>query len=252
MRQWRDIEFEPEVRIFIDTRMSGKIAIISGTSIARSRVFQGWKSKEVKTPYGDVVFRLSGDVIVVNRHGFENPLPPHAINYRAYVDALKKLKVENAICLSSVGSLKESLGPGSFVSCEDYVSFAPMTFFDDELSGFAPVVDNSLLKWIRSVSPHPIKTGKIYAQTRGPRFETKAEVKILQSWGCDVVGMTFANEADLLLEKEIGITSLCMIDNLAHGLGRQQLSLEDFRAMVSANQAKVDNLLDILVQELRS
>ncbi len=232
--------------------MGKKIAIISGTSIERSNVFKGWRIEEIETDYGSVFLKTSGDLVVVNRHGFDNPLPPHSINYRAYVSALKLLKVEDAICFSSVGSLKESLGPGTFVSCDDYVSFSPKTFFDDGLSGFAPIIGNPLLKMIMSVCSHPIQTEKTYVQTTGPRFETKAEVRILQSWGCDVVGMTFANEADLLFEKEIGVTSICMIDNFAHGIGRQQLSMEDFRALVSANQMKVDTMLESIVEEFRA
>ena len=88
---------------------------------------------------------------------------------------------------------------------------------------------------------------RIYAQTRGPRFETRAEVRILQTLGCDVVGMTLGNEADLLLESGISVTSLCMIDNFAHGIGEEKLTMDGFHVSVGENQEKVDGLLGTFV-----
>lgn len=218
-----------------------KLAIVSGTSIERSQVFEGWKLIELKTPFGPVKALAEGaDRLVINRHGFESPLPPHKANYRAYVHAISEWKADHVLTLSSVGSLQPEFEPGAFVSCSDYVSFAPMTFIDDRPSGFAPRLDNALLGRIVEASPFPIATGRVYAQTRGPRFETRAEVKILQRLGCDVVGMTFANEADLLLERGLSVTSLCMVDNLAHGLGREELTMEEFRERVLENQSRVD------------
>ncbi len=220
-----------------------KIAIVSGTSINRSRIFDDWELDSVDTPFGAVELKRASGLVAVNRHGFSNPLPPHRTNYRGYVHALKSLGVESVLSLTSVGSLREDLGPGTLVSCDDYVSFAPTTFVDDAPSGFAPVIGNPLLDSILKDSPIAIATGKVYAQTRGPRFETRAEVRILKNWGCDVVGMTLANEADLLLESGIAITALSMVDNFAHGLVDQELSMEQFHASVLENQAKIDGLL---------
>lgn len=224
-----------------------KLAIISGTSINRSNVFKNWGVERVDTPYGQVELRLSRGIFVVNRHGFTNPLPPHKTNYQAYVSALKDLEIEAVCSLNSVGSLQETLVPGTLVSCSDYVSFAPMTFIDDRPSGFAPCVDNTLLPDLQRLVSQPIETGRVYAQTPGPRFETKAEVRILKGLDCDVVGMTFANEADLLLESGISVTSLCMIDNFAHGLVDEGLSMESFRAAVETNQAIIDDLLKAII-----
>lgn len=145
--------------------------------------------------------------------------------------------------MTSVGSLKENLKPGTLVSCSDYVSFAPMTFIDDGPSGFAPAIDNGLLNDLKRLCPQGIESDRVYVQTRGPRFETKAEVRILQSWGCDVVGMTFGNEADLLLESGVSLTSLCMIDNYAHGIGDQKLSMSEFHDSVDRNQSVIDGIL---------
>lgn len=219
------------------------LAIISGTSINRSSVFEGWKLDRVETPYGTIEIKCSKGIVAVNRHGFSEPLPPHKSNYRGYVSALKALGVDAVLAVTSVGSLKEDLKPGTLVSCSDYVSFAPMTFIDDGPSGFAPSIDNGLLDDLKSFCPQKIESDRVYVQTRGPRFETKAEVRLLQSWGCDVVGMTFGNEADLLLESGISLTSLCMIDNYAHGIGDQKLSMTEFHDSVDRNQSVIDGVL---------
>ena len=229
-----------------------KLAIISGTSINRSDVFADWKLERFDTSFGVVEVKRKGELVVVNRHGFSNPMPPHTSNYRGYVSALKTLGVEAALAVSSVGSLREDLLPGTLVSCSDYVSFAPATMIDDRPSGFAPQLDNSLLKALIELSPEKIADDKIYAQTRGPRFETRAEVRILQAMGCDVVGMTFGNEADLLLESGVSVTSLCMVDNFAHGIGEEKLTMGGFNVSVGENQAKIDGLLAAFVARFGS
>lgn len=222
-----------------------KVAIVSGTSIARSGIFDDWELRLASTPYGEMEYKEASGVVVINRHGFRSPLPPHRTNYRGYVHLLKQLGVEATLSLNSVGSLVDDLPPGSLVSCSDYVSFAPITFVDDAPSGFAPSIDNQLLEKLESGLSREISKNRVYAQTRGPRFETKAEVRILQKWGCDVVGMTLANECDLLLESGISVTSLCMIDNFAHGIGDQELSYEAFRELVKENQKIVDEALEV-------
>jgi len=221
-----------------------KVALVSGTSIAASSALAGWKRRTVWTPRGETACMVGpGGMVAVNRHGFERPQPPHALNYCGYVSALEALGVEAVVSLNSVGSLRRELPPGTIVSCADYASFAPRTFVDDALSGFAPVVDNALLPRIAAAWSGKIETGKVYAQTPGPRFETRAEVRILQRLGCDVVGMTFASEADLVLERGLGLTSLCMVDNYAHGLADGELNLEAFQAAVRENQRRVDALV---------
>lgn len=229
-----------------------KIAIISGTSIERSDTFNDWQDQRVATEYGEVLVKTQGDLVAMNRHGFEQALPPHAINHRANVEALCKLGVKSVVTLSSVGSVTEDIPPGSLVSCDDYMSFAPKTFIDEKMSAFAPVVGNPHLEAIRDRSSLTILTGKIYMQTRGPRFETRAEVRAIRILGGDVVGMTFGNEADLLLERGIELTAFCMVDNFAHGVTSSELSLEAFRNLVAESQGTINQFLTELVDYLRS
>jgi 5'-methylthioadenosine phosphorylase len=226
-----------------------KVAFISGTSIVRSNLFDGWRDETITTPHGTVAVRTRGDLVVLNRHGFGSPRPPHAINHRANISALRAWGATEAVSLNSVGSLRPDLPPGSLVSCHDYVSFAPATFHDDTLASQAPVVPNRLLPRLLAGFSTPVVMEQVYVQMRGPRFETKAEIRVIRSWG-DVVGMTMASEADLSQEVGIGYNSLCMVDNFAHGLTDHVLSHQEFEKLVKGNQETVNGLVAHLLQSL--
>jgi 5'-methylthioadenosine phosphorylase len=157
------------------------------------------------------------------------------------------------VSLNSVGSLKSDLPPGALVSCADYVGLqqGPATFFDEELKGGAPGIDNNLIPQIvAGLAPEfMIHTGKVYVQTRGPRFETKAEIRIIKDWG-DVVGMTAAHEADLCRELGLRYNSLAIVDNYANGLEGTEIDFAKFKDLVKSNQAKVDRLFALLLEIL--
>jgi len=230
-----------------------KIAFISGTSIVNSTLFAEWEVRTIDTAYGSVTYKTKGDLVLINRHGYAYPLPPHSINYRANIRALADLGFQDIVSLNSVGSLKPALPPGTFVSCSDYVGLqqGPMTFFDTELKGGAPGIANNLIPLlVEKLAPEfTIHPGKVYVQFRGPRFETKAEIRIVQSWG-DVVGMTAAHEADLCSEIGLRYNSLALIDNYANGLEGTEIDFAKFGELVRENQAKVNQLFVRLLQIL--
>ena len=230
-----------------------KVAFISGTSIVNSTLFSTWDVKTVETEFGPVTYKSRGDHALINRHGYKFPLPPHSINYRANIRALAELGFQDVVSLNSVGSLKKELPPGTFVSCSDYVGLqqGPATFFDKELKGGAPGIANNLIpKLVGELAPEfKIHTGKVYVQMRGPRFETKAEIKIVQSWG-DVIGMTAAHEADLCTEAGLRYNSLALIDNYANGLEGTEIDFTKFKDLVKDNQAKVNRLFERMLQIL--
>ncbi len=232
-----------------------KVAFISGTSIVNSNLFAAWAVKTIETPFGPVTYKTKGDFALINRHGYAFPLPPHSINYRANIRALADLGYQDIVSLNSVGSLKKELPPGTFVSCGDYVGLqqGPATFFDQELKGGAPAIANNLIpRIIAELAPEfKIHPGKVYVQLRGPRFETKAEIRILQHWG-DVVGMTAAHEADLCSELGLRYNSLALIDNYANGLEGTEIDFAKFKDLVKDNQAKVNRLFTRLLEILGS
>ena len=230
-----------------------KVAFISGTSIVNSTLFSSWDVKTVETQFGPVTYKSRGDHALINRHGYKFPLPPHSINYRANIRALADLGFQDVVSLNSVGSLKKELPPGTFVSCSDYVGLqqGPATFFDTELKGGAPGIANNLIpKLIGELAPEfKIHPGKVYVQMRGPRFETKAEIKIVQGWG-DVIGMTAAHEADLCTEAGLRYNSLALIDNFANGLEGTEIDFTKFKDLVKDNQVKVNRLFERMLQIL--
>jgi 5'-methylthioadenosine phosphorylase len=230
-----------------------KVAFLSGTSIVNSTRFATWAVRTIGTQFGPVTYRQHGDFVLINRHGDGFPLPPHAINHRANIRALADLDYPEVLSLNSVGSLKPELRPGSLVSCRDYVCLqqGPATFFDTELKGGAPGIANNLIPLLvaRLAPEFAIETGKVYVQMRGPRFETKAEIRVIQGWG-DVVGMTAAHEADLCVEAGLRYNSLALVDNYANGIEGTEIDFARFQHLVKSNQEKVDRLFARLLEIL--
>jgi 5'-methylthioadenosine phosphorylase len=230
-----------------------KVAFVSGTSIVNSQLFAAWDVKTIETKFGAVTYKSRGDQALINRHGYAFPLPPHAINYRANMRALADLGFEDVVSLNSVGSLKKDLPPGTFVSCADYVGLqqGPATYYDQELKGGAPIIANNLIpRLVAELAPEfKIHPGKVYVQMRGPRFETKAEIRIVQHWG-DVIGMTAAHEADLCTELGLRYNSLALIDNYANGLEGTEIDFAKFKDLVKSNQARVNRLFTRMLEIL--
>ncbi|MBW8781034.1 MAG: MTAP family purine nucleoside phosphorylase [Verrucomicrobia bacterium] len=230
-----------------------KVAFISGTSVVNSTIFSRWETSVITTVHGPVTYRRHGDHVLLNRHGSGLPLPPHRINHRANIRALADLGFSDVVALNSVGSLQPGLPPGTLVSCGDYVGLqqGPATFFDDELKGGAPGIANNLIPLLtaRLAPEFQIHAGKTYVQTRGPRFETKAEIRVIKNWG-DVVGMTAAHEADLCGELGLRYNSLAVVDNYANGLENTEIDFAKFRDLVQSNQARVDRLFTRLLEIL--
>ncbi|HEY5226955.1 MAG TPA: MTAP family purine nucleoside phosphorylase [Opitutaceae bacterium] len=222
-----------------------KVAFISGTSIVNSTLFSSWEVRTVETEYGTLTYKAKGEHALINRHGYGFPLPPHSINYRSNIRGLANLGFMDVVSLNSVGSLTRDIPPGSIVSCSDYVCLqqGPATFHDKELKGAAPGIANNLIpRLVRELSPEfTIPTGKVYVQMKGPRFETKAEIRAMHAWG-DVIGMTAAHEADLCTEAGLNYNSFAIIDNYANGLEGTEIDFAKFKDLVKTNQERVNRL----------
>jgi len=225
------------------------LGIVGGTVLEKTKLADGTDKKSIETPYGrSEVYEGSGFVFI-QRHG-EGNVPPHRINHKANIWALKKF-TDTVVGVGSVGSLKRSLKPPAIVVPEDYIELFPVTFYDDEIKHVTPGFDLTLRKQILDVARwNRIKVaGKgVYVQTRGPRLETKAEVSMLSNFG-DVVGMTLASEATLACELGLKYAAVCSVDNLAHGLSKGRLEFMDVVDAAKTNAASVEKLLHGLVGE---
>jgi 5'-methylthioadenosine phosphorylase len=103
--------------------------------------------------------------------------------------------------------------------------------------------------WRHAASAVPLRDGGVYWQTFGPRFETPAEIRYIARFA-DVVGMTVASECVVAGDLGLAYAAVCVVDNLANGVGESELTVEEFEAGKAANRAAVIASLDALVPEL--
>jgi 5'-methylthioadenosine phosphorylase len=174
------------------------------------------------------------EIVAVPRHGLNHEVPAHLLDHHANIRAICELGCDRVIALASVGSLRTDWPAGTLVSPDDF--FAPRvapSFFEDTRGHSVPGFD---AEWRQRVvgawsasAELPIEDGGVYAQVRGPRFETPAEVRALAR-DADVVGMTIASEAILAKEAGLAYAVICTVDNLANGLEAEPLSVEEYRA----------------------
>jgi 5'-methylthioadenosine phosphorylase len=228
----------------------GRLAVIGGTGVRESAF--GPDAEPITV--GGVTLLDSGDFVILQRHGFDQYVRAHEIDHRANITALHAASCDRVLGLSSTGSLRRDWGVGTTVCPDDF--YAPqvnVTIHDDARSHTVPSFDQPwrervLAAW-RTNAATPIIDGGVYTQTRGPRFETPAEVRALARIG-DLVGMTIA--AECILSKEIGLAyaAVCVVDNLANGLDDATLTFEQFQAAVAANRAALLADLDTVLPVL--
>lgn len=207
--------------------------------------------ESLETPYGRTpeisVFRLHDrDVAFMPRHSRGHESPPHMVNYRANIWGLKKLGVRQILATNAVGSLEESVGPGEFVVPDDFLDFTknrPSTFYDertvhvDMTEPYCRDLRSALVESSGAVD------GGVYVCTEGPRFETAAEIRMFQSLGGTVVGMTGIPEAVLARELEMCYASICLVSNYAASISPSKLTItEVFEVMEERREDLIDTL----------
>jgi len=211
--------------------MKHPIAIIGGSGV--KSILKG-TPKILGTPYGPTPNLTIGEIesrpaVFLPRHGENHASPPHKVNYRANIWGLKSLEVERIIATNAVGAIDQQLTPGEIVVPSDIVDVtksrigtfyegAPVTHIDVS-QPYCPkireVLTSSILATGRS-RPKDV----VMACTEGPRYETPAEIKMLRTMGCQIVGMTGAPEAFLARELEMCYASISFVSNMAAGLQR--------------------------------
>jgi 5'-methylthioadenosine phosphorylase len=202
------------------------IGFIGGSGVYDLDGLEDRKWVKVRTPWGDpsdeILTGALGGVRVafLPRHGRGHPTPPSALNYRANIDAMKRIGCTELISLSAVGSLKEELPPGHFVIVDQFIdrTFArEKSFFGTgcvaHVSVAHPVcprLGDALEAAARQIAL-PFTRGGTYLVMEGPQFSTKAESLLYRQWGCDVIGMTNMPEAKLAREAELCYATMAMV-----------------------------------------
>jgi 5'-methylthioadenosine phosphorylase len=179
----------------------------------------------IDTPFGPpsddlVLARINGhEVVFLPRHGQYHRIPPHQINYRANIHALKQAGVRQVVSISAVGSLRKEIRPGDFVLVDQFVDRTQgraATFFDGpvvaHVSMADPVCASLSARLARACAECGIQThpNGAYLVMQGPQFSSRAESMLYRSWGMDVIGMTNMPEAKLAREAEMCYATVAM------------------------------------------
>ncbi len=229
------------------------VGLIGGSGLRSPSLLAEPTPKPLDTPYGKPsdtpVLGRHGDATVafLARHGAEHRIPPHRVNHRANLWALKELGATAILATASTGSLKKTIHPGSFVVPDDYVAFWTIpTFHDDEVVHATPGLDVGLrdaLLMAGKAAGVSVRTRGVYIQTSGPRLETPAEIRHFATLG-DVVGMTMASEATLASELGLRYAAVCSVDNYCNGIVERPLTFEEIRATQARNQDALRRLVE--------
>ena len=220
-------------------------AIIGGTGIDKlSR--EGFREKTMETKYGMASYMAKDDLVVLLRHGKSHSLPPHKINYRANIEALSVLGVQETVALYCVGSISKKVPMGGIGILSDFMDFSGrnITFFDSiaRHTSVSNPFDQDLSLRLSSFLPEA-RRDVVYVCTNGPRFETRAEVRAYGMLGGDVVGMTGGTEATLLLEKGMKVASAVYSINWCTGVE------EEFSFTSSDQEVKLSERIFLAARE---
>ncbi len=239
------------------------VAIIGGTGLNDFQ--QGHVGGERQTPFGmssaDIVVSLieGRQVAFLARHGNPHRIPPHKINYRANLWALKQLGVDAIFAVNAVGGIRDDLAAGCLVVPDqliDYTYGREQTFSEGNDSDlqhidfsypFSQPLRDKLLA-VAAEQNISIAENAVYGVTQGPRLETAAEVDRLQRDGCDIVGMTAMPEAALARELGMEYASLCLVVNPAAGRSEALITMGDIHAVINTGMVAVRQLLAATVR----
>jgi 5'-methylthioadenosine phosphorylase len=201
------------------------LGVVGGSGIYDLPGLEHVSNHGVNTPYGSpsaaiVRGELGGiGLLFLPRHGSKHQLPPHQINYRANIHALKQLGATHVVSISAVGSMREEIAPGHVVVVDQYIDLTKRrssTFFEDGVVGhvsFADPVCPLLASAVADASQAAgarVHRGGTYLCMEGPQFSTRAESRLYRQWGVSVIGMTAMPEAKLAREAELPYATMAL------------------------------------------
>lgn len=208
--------------------MSGTwhIGVIGGSGLAAGIGIDDAQEIEVSSPFGTPSGAVTTGTVegvrftFLPRHGPGHAIPPHLVNYRANIDVLKRCGVTDVVAVSAIGSLNAAMAPGHFVAVDQFIDRTTSranSFFGPGLVAHVSLADPvcprlsaALVAAARSEQAQVHDRG-CYVAIEGPQFSTRAESRLYQSWGADVIGMTAMPEARLAREAELPYGLLAMV-----------------------------------------
>ena len=242
------------------------LAIIGGTGMAQLACLQISHRKVMTTPYGEpsgpLTFGKIGgnEVVFLARHGYGHTIPPHEVNYRANIWALRSLNLSRVIAVASVGGIRADLKPGTVVIPDqiiDYTHGRQHTYYDgldrsiihtDFTEPYCQLTRKRLLDAAKHAG-EAVTDGGVYGATQGPRLETAAEIRRIERDGADMVGMTGMPEAALAKELGLCYAAIAVVAN--HAAGRvtsmHVIRLDEAHAVLEEAMVGVRNILERVV-----
>jgi 5'-methylthioinosine phosphorylase len=242
------------------------LAIIGGTGLTALEGLKITRREMVHTPWGEPSGPVTHGVLAgvqiafLARHGYHHTIPPHRVNYRANIWALRDVGIRRIIAVAAVGGISAHLAPGCLVFPEqiiDYTFGRGHTFFENGLervvhvdftSPYDAVLRNRLLEAARRAGLSCVDGGT-YGATQGPRLESAAEIDRFERDGCTVVGMTGMPEAALARELGIAYAHCAVVSNPAAGRGEGIITMEQIRAQLERGMEQVKRLLHAVVTQ---
>jgi 5'-methylthioinosine phosphorylase len=235
-------------------------AIIGGTGLTQLKGLNIRQSLAVDTPYGapsaDVQIgeHAGKKVLFLARHGHPHRFPPHQVNYRANLWALKQAGAEAIFAVNAVGGIHAEMVTGHFCvphQLIDYTSGREHTYFADDLeqvthidfsSPYSEPLRQQLIAALAAEGVGYSNHG-VYACTQGPRLETAAEIVRLERDGCDIVGMTGMPEAALARELGLDYACLALVVNPAAGKSTSVITMAEIEQALLGGMGKVNATL---------
>lgn len=232
----------------------GRLALIGGHSILGSDPAAGFEPRDVETARGSVRVHERGGQVLLQRHGIDGYTTAAKLDHARNFAALAELGCDRALAIGSVGGLRAELGVGTFLCPDDFIALhLGLTLHEGHGGELVPGFDAAWRRtvldvWARVAEPEVIDGG-VYWQAIGPRFETPAEIRLIATHA-DVIGMTIASECVIAREMGIPYAAVCVVDNLANGVGAEPLSAAEFEAGKDENRSRLTAAIGAAAAEL--
>ena len=240
-----------------------RLAIIGGSGITKLDGLEIRRREVVHTPFGEPSAPLThGDfhgheLVFLPRHGAAHTIPPHRVNYRANLWALRQIGIQKVVGIAAVGSINPAMAPGTIIIPDqiiDYTYGRDHTFFEDNLTHVthidftSPYSEELRQELLASASSANIKVhgSATYGATQGPRLETSMEINRMEKDGCDLVGMTGMPEASLARELEIHYACCAVVANRAAGRNNGPITMQEIEAHLTDGMMRVHKILSKL------
>jgi len=242
---------------------SAEIAIIGGTAVFNTDLLEGKKEVRLTTPYGNPSESITlgtfhgRKVAILPRHGKGHTIPPHRINFRANIQALKQLGVSRIFALAACGSLKEDYRAGEVVIPDQFIDWSKQvhTFFDAQgkfyhvsmADPFCPELSKLLAAAARGLKI-PVHDKGTYLKIDGPQFSTKSASRMYRQFA-DIIGMTSIPEAILAREKEICLSVIATVTDYDVWADKP-VSYEEIRSVMKKNMENTEKILEAVIPKI--